>query len=569
MMFRNLSISKKLFTLNICAILLLAGIGIISFVNMKQMSDASSKMYNEELLSIKGFNEARTHNRAIEANTYKLMMTTDPNERMHVIEDSGARIAELDEVMNAVTSTGLDAFESERMLQISENMKQFREGLAKVTELALSGQNERALIEFQSSASKSLSEMNAAFQELAEYKAGEADELSMKVDSDAKSAISMISLLALISVMVSGIVGTMISRMIVKPLKDMQSMMESAAAGNLRVKGTYQSKDEIGLVTQSFNGMIDGIKRVLAQVTVSAEQVAASSEQLTASAEQTGTASQVISEAAQELAIGAENQSSAVEEGMTIAGRLASGADRMSETVQQLAESAEGTAKAASSGLMNVRTAVDQMNSIQENVSGMSDIIHELGKHSEEIGQVVSLISDIASQTNLLALNAGIEAARAGEHGRGFSVVASEIRKLAEQSSRSAEQISELIQVIQEQTGTAVVSVEKTTHVVDLGMKEVAAAGASFEQIEGAVSEVADRMENVAAEVMQMAEGTGRIAERIRHIAEVAELASSGTQNVSASTQEQLAAMEEITASANHLTEMAQDLQQAVSAFKL
>ncbi|BCJ86548.1 hypothetical protein skT53_15330 [Effusibacillus dendaii] len=220
-------------------------------------------------------------------------------------------------------------------------------------------------------------------------------------------------------------------------------------------------------------------------------------------------------------------------------------------------------------GNQAIRTAISQMNSIQNTVSGLAKVITGLGERSQEIGQIVEAITSIASQTNLLALNAAIEAARAGEHGRGFAVVADEVRKLAEQSSISAQQISELIATIQEETNKAVESMERGTKEVSEGITAVNLAGESFEQIGHSITDVSSQMQEVSAASKQMSTNSQQVIKSIDTISEITESTAAGAQNVSAASEEQLATMEEITASANALAQMAEELQKIVMKFKV
>ena len=162
-------------------------------------------------------------------------------------------------------------------------------------------------------------------------------------------------------------------------------------------------------------------------------------------------------------------------------------------------------------GNQAIQAAVLQMNAIHDSIRELSGVVEGLGNHSQAIGQIIEVITGIANQTNLLALNAAIEAARAGEHGRGFAVVADEVRKLAEQSSRSAEQISQLINTIQSDTKHAMNSMEAGTREVQQGILVVHEAGETFGQIQMSIGTVSDQVHDVSA-AAQEAAGLGKEA---------------------------------------------------------
>lgn len=248
----------------------------------------------------------------------------------------------------------------------------------------------------------------------------------------------------------------------------------------------------------------------------------------------------------------------------------------MFTSIQQIADNAENvsatvidTSEKALEGGQVINNTIEQMNSINQTVSGLSTVIRGLSERSIEIGQIVEVITGIAAQTNLLALNAAIEAARAGDHGRGFAVVADEVRNLAEQSAHSAMQISQLITSIQEEMNKAVQSMEAATKEVISGIGIANSAGESFKQIESSITEVSIQIQEVSSSVQQIAAGSEQMARSMELITEVAESTASGTQGVTAATEEQLASMEEITSSANALSTMAEELQLTIGKFKI
>lgn len=390
-----------------------------------------------------------------------------------------------------------------------------------------------------------------------------------EINAQAMPVFYKMAIVIAVALLLGAILVYFITRSITRPLAELIGVSEQIGGGDLTQRVAVRTKDEFGQLGSSFNTMVDSLRAVVQEVGQTAAQLAASSEELTASAEQTSQATENVAATIQQVAAGTDKQVQSVEESSTAVKEMSQGVQRIAENAQIVASSAIQASEVALDGNESIQSAVQQMNSISETVNGLAQVVKELGERSEEIGQIVEVITSIAAQTNLLALNAAIEAARAGEHGRGFAVVADEVRKLAEQSSSSAQQIAGLIATIQSETGKAVTSMQHATHEVSEGIGVVNSAGQSFKQIQASVNTVAEQIQEVSAASEQMSAATDQVVQSIDHIAQISETAASGSQTVSASAEEQLASMEEVTASANSLSKMAAELQLLVNRFKV
>lgn len=366
-----------------------------------------------------------------------------------------------------------------------------------------------------------------------------------------------------------GLIYLVIRRM-VNPVVKLSARVNRIAKGDLTVEPLeYRSKDEVGVLVQDMNGMSANLRKLIQEVSQTSSLVAASSQQLTASAEQTGKASEQIALVSQDLAAGADKQVSSLGHTSEILGQMSEAAQRIAENAGDVTLTAADTAYKAESGLHSARTAEDQMNAINRSMGELSDTVEVLGEQSKEIGEIVEVITDIAGQTNLLALNAAIEAARAGEQGRGFAVVAGSIRKLAEQSSRSAQQITGLVEVILTQMDKVAATVRTTSKEVGEGAELVHSAGEAFGTIRSSATDTAGRIEQVSMSVTRLSEGAEKVVESIKLLMSLADTTADGTHNASAASQEQLATMQEITASATYLSNLAEELNHLIEQFQI
>ncbi len=346
--------------------------------------------------------------------------------------------------------------------------------------------------------------------------------------------------------------------------------MKKISAGNLRINDVdIHTDDEIGALAESVNDMKYRLKALLTKIADCSERVAASSHELTAGTQQTNESITTVARNMETLTNGTVEQQRTVH---ALEENISDMRDKivaLRESAAQMESVAHETASNTSVGKAKVDAAIDMMENIAAQVNSSAQIVGELGKRSDEIGQIVETISGIAGQTNLLALNAAIEAARAGENGRGFAVVAEEVRKLAEQSGKAAENITQLIATIQRDTASAVESIEQSTQNVTDGREAVAHTGDAFRGIEAQVDKlninVAASMEHIGAVNVD----SEKILSEVAHVKQIANQSNENAGSISAATQEQSAMMQEVADASKTLSELANDMQGEVAQFKL
>lgn len=377
------------------------------------------------------------------------------------------------------------------------------------------------------------------------------------------AAVSVAGLLVLVLVI------HLYSKNLAKQIDKANQLSLALSAGDFTASMEIQTSDEIGRMGERFNEMTARLRETLERVSHSSHQVASTSEQLMASAEQTSHATEQIAQSVQEIANGTEEQVSATSKGSDVVTKIAQLIVQMENGMEVVSSSMAEAYKQASAGNQMAVQAVEQMSVIQTEMQQTAVMVNTLGQRSEEIGQMITLITSIAAQTNLLALNAAIEAARAGEHGRGFAVVADEVRKLAEQSSSAAEQVSRIVADIQRDTDAAISGMSHGEAILQDGMSLVQSTGSAFEQISSATSELFARTDKLSVEMKQISEQMETIVSAIDDISAIAERSADYSQNVAAAAEEQNASMQEISAAATMLAKMAEEMNDAVRSFKL
>ncbi len=566
---RNLSIYRKLLVMVIISTISLIAVAVISYFYTQRIADSSESMYNDRLQPIRQLGQIRTNNRAIDANTLEMILSKDENYQRKRLDEIQEKEAENNKLIEQYKKTFLLDSEKEKLALYEENIGNLTQARSEAIQLAQDEKGDEAYNVFSKQIVTLRTTINNTLDDLQTINNNEAKSIYQKNKQSAKSAVTTLLLVSALVILLTIGIGLLIARMITKPLNDIKNLMETAKDGDFQVKGTYESNDEIGSLTASFNKMIGGLKEMIMSVGNISSTVAASSEELSASAEQNNSAIEHISSITEKLASGSNHQVNQIQESSTIIHRITNQTSEVVENVEQITKRALDTAAISNSGTATVETAAKQMKSINENVTELSSVFQGLSEHSAKISQINDVITTIADQTNLLALNAAIEAARAGDHGKGFAVVASEVRKLAEGSSNSANQIKDLVALIQSETARTLQSMTTTTKEVKEGLAVVEQAGTSFMQINEAVQHVVDQIQQIGSAIHNLAKDTFEVQQAIHEVNGIAEEAAAGAQNVSATTEEQLASMEEIASSAMDLANMSEELQELIARFKI
>jgi len=565
---KHMSVRRKIQALiatAVVAMLLIAGAGLY-FLN--QMSNASRAMYQKNLIPIQEVAQIRIDTRALDSFLVEMMLTKDETRVTELQAEIDTRQAQIRSSVTKVEKTGhFDAKEKKQLEELKDNVLAYDNSMTIVQDAATRNETEEAYTAYTQGLEQVRDNVADSAKSLMASMTKQAKMLDAQNQAEKQTAFYLMLGIFLLAVLLFAGLAMYITRLITRPIRQLQGWMDQSGNGDLTVRGTYDSKDELGQLTTSFNEMIASQQQVVLELTGTADRVAVASDELSVNAESTTKATEMVAVTMEEMASGASQQLHQVSDASRTIEELTTSVRYVAGNAQQMTERTADAMEKVALGGQVVGTLGTQMGRIQEDVSRLSHVIDGLGNRSQEIGQITDSIKGVAAQTNLLALNAAIEAARAGEQGRGFAVVAAEVKTLAEQSAVSAKQIESLIRVIQQETEASVASMEKVSTEMTSGIAVVDQAGASFSEIETAITDVTGHVEEVSGAVQEMAAASEQIASVMRTIQAVTEGTAAGTQNISASTEEQMASMEEISSASQSLATMADDLKQVTGRF--
>lgn len=375
--------------------------------------------------------------------------------------------------------------------------------------------------------------------------------------------------LLIIEIAVAISIVFLLERSILTSINALRQTMKMAGEGDLTVHSQMQTHDEFGALADSFNSMIDSQDRIVRQVSTASDQLSAAAEEMSASSQEVTASFEEIAASMQSLTGETEKGNQAVLEASQALVQLSSLIQMAKLKATTTEKDSVDTQGAAERGLNNVQETIQTMTKIKSQTQVTSDMIADLNSYSQQISQIIDTITSISKQTNLLALNAAIEAARAGEHGRGFSVVAEEVRKLAEQSNQGTQEITHLIENVSQKTAQVVTAMAENSTQVEEGVTAVTKTGSALDTILQAVKHTANEINEITNIAAEEVANSDQIVKLIDKLASIIEAVEHHTEQISAATQQQTAAMQNVSSCAEEAAAMSSTLKNSVHHFKL
>ena len=541
-MFKQMKLKTRFYILMGFTALMLIWVGVTGMTGLSASNTAIGVIYNDHLLAINHLNEIRNNQMQLQITLGTARMESDPFEIVAHTDKTNGMIFRIENLLKEYEGRSLTT--EERQLFdafVTARMHFGRRGVMPMIDLLQKEKFAEADALRKEVLEPAYAKASAAIDALIKYQVDHARD-QYEVTSAYAGRVRMIAIASIvIGLSLSIIAGLFIMRAINASVTSLVEAASALAAGNLTVRVNVQGGCELSQVGHAFNQMAGDFAAILGQVHHASTQVVETSHEVSNTADLVVRASHAQAGQAAEANASAENLNSAIND--------------LVARSEQAAGAAEETSAHAVDGQQVVNQAVVGIRNIATTFNASARLVEALGERSDQIGQIVAVIKDIADQTNLLALNAAIEAARAGEQGRGFAVVADEVRKLAERTTKATTEISTMISSIQHETREAVDNMVSGNAQVDSGLHLAEQAGLSLQRINASIRAVAAMIRETAAATHAQAATSREIVGRIDRIAQTAE--------------ENTTSVQRTTASVHGLTELSGQLKQLVSRFQL
>ncbi len=497
-MLKNLKIRARLF---IGFGVLLFFLGIIAgfaIVQMNSLSGLTTKMYDHPLTVSNAVRDVKIHIIKMHRAMKDVAMARDEGQLNAAIEAVNENKKGVYDNLGIIDERFLAADKEEKLKRLTDKFEGWESIRDEVIDLIKEQKQDEAAAITKGKGARYVGELEKELQDFIDFAAGKASEFLTNAKKDALTAYIIMGTSAFLSILFAFIIAFSITNSITRPLTRAVDVAEKIAANDISIRfEDVYSKDETGKLALSMKNMAENLRRQIGEITEGVNVLAS------AAAEISSTTTQFASSFTQ--------IATSISETVTSVKEVKQTSELSSEKAKDVSESSRNVVQVSRDGEKSVNETITAMNSIQEQMASIAESIVGLSEKNQSIGEIIAVVEDISEQSRLLAVNASIEAVKAGEHGKGFSVVAGEIKDLAQQSKQSTNQVRGILTDIQKATGNSVMVTEKGNKTVDSGVKQALQTGEAIQMLGQSVVESSRSASQIEASARQQVAGIDQV----------------------------------------------------------
>lgn len=565
--FHNLKISFKFVSCFVTILVVLIVGSMMGIMNANKVNQNLIRIYEEDLKTIRDLGEISTSINRINTSVGSYLLVANADIHKKEKEVIVSKQQAIDAALNRLSDRNFMEEERKELDLFIQLWSGYPQIINKVIGLKDQKQDVFAGSAYQWEILSKADGIDRTFQGLIEITQTKAD-ASYTASLNMYNQIKMFSIaIMVISVIISCLLGYVMTYSILTPVRRLQQGIQKLAAGDLSQSMEIKRRDELGELAAGFETMRQSVGYIISQTKTLVGTLVDVSHDIRGAAQLTGESSQHIFRGLKEAAEASGQQARKIGEDAMVIKEMSAGLKQMAVTIDDVSSLSGDMESASKQGQDVVKDALDKMATIQQNSGQTTTIVGQLGAHSKEIDSIIMTIKSIAEETNLLALNASIEAARAGEAGRGFAVVASEVRNLSESCKNAAEHVKVVVQRIQQTTSELLVSNRAWMVEMNKGQGKVTDVSSAFQRIYDWIQHMNDKIQDMTAVIEEMAAGSEQIDTSIRRIEDYSGNVAGMNQEYSEKSGDQVHMMGKVNMSVEELLKLSDDLQRLVNRF--
>ncbi|ERI91914.1 putative ATP synthase F1, delta subunit [Clostridiales bacterium oral taxon 876 str. F0540] len=560
---KNFKIKTIIICLGIFSIVSVALTNFFGLSGMYRINNNMTEMYQNDLIGIARLGAARSEFLEVRLNAEKAILKYDSKYSQEISD----HYKKTEDRLKEYEATTLDEFQKGRLSDVHDGIKQYISILDKIKQQS---QSTNTVSEADSKELIAIGDkVESTIVELREYSEKIAAEENSTSDKVYQTSIRTVFYLAAGILAVLLFLQYLVTVVIMKSIKTVIYNLDSIASGDLTINVSSDEKNEFGIMKKALNQTIGNIKDMITSIKNQAIALENKAEDLSAISGEMSSGSQNVAATIQDVANGTSSQADEIIHTNTIINEFNKQLDEIVKSISNIASNSSSVENMAEDSSKKMNNLVNSIKNVHETFNDFSNKIGNLGMSINRINEITNLINGIADQTNLLALNASIEAARAGEAGRGFSVVAEEIRKLAEQSKIFAENINSVVNQISGETNMMVNTADEVKSEIDGQLEIIGIALTSFDNIIKAISGMTPLIIEANNSMSYIQNEKSTIVEKLESASAVSEEVAASAEEIAASAEQLEASSAEVADTSIELADMTKEIVNALDKFKL